>query len=354
MNEPSAAPTETQVSDQAAAFSAALDATSDKATVPRQTLFTVLDQLRPDIDGAAAKRATLAAILDELTEQATITTPKDRQRWDAGRPPLPATIRLRRPSTKRTKPPAMVWRPELSWASATTLTPNQIGYIQDINRWLRDTTATAGQEPIPMRERSHEIFGDEKRLETLLTTSLFAPGRLTLNTLRCQRLPVPLAVRTTSDHTTLLVVENSDTFHSLWRIFKERPGTIGHLAYGSGKAFESAVADIANLSKIERILYFGDLDPAGLSIPKRASHTATALGLPAIEPATVLYTELLKHQPNASQAIDHDHAERLAQWLPQDLRASTLDYLCKGKRIAQEALNYDHLSQLRELADFGK
>lgn len=353
MKEPDAS-TEIQVSDQAAAFSAALDARSDKATVTRQTLFTVLDQLRPDIEGATAKRATLAAILEELTEQAAITTPKDRQRWDAGRPALPTTIRLHRPSSKRAKPPAMVWRPELSWASATTLTPNQISNLHDINRWLRDTSATPGQEPIPMRERSHEIFGDEKRLETLLPTSLFAPGRLTLNTLRCQRLPVPLAVRKTSGHTTLLVVENSDTFHSLGRILKDRPGTIGHLAYGSGKAFESAVADIANLPAIKRILYFGDLDPAGLSIPERASHTAMNLGLPSIEPAALLYTELLKLQPNPTQVIDHDQAERLAQWLPQELRASTIDYFCTGRRIAQEALNYDHLSQLREHVDFGE
>ena len=43
------------------------------------------------------------------------------------------------------------------------------------------------------------------------------------------------------------------------------------------------------------ILYFGDLDAAGLRIPAAASELAQQDGLPSVRPATGLYTLLLRH-----------------------------------------------------------
>lgn len=343
-----------RLSSSASAFHAALDARSAKATISRDTLFEVFGTVVPHLDDAGARRVALAAALDELAEKKVVQTPKERHRWDAGRPALPATIRLRRPAAARHTPPAMVWRPELAWASTVHLAPSQIEHLKAVNRWLRDTsTSQRAREPLPMRERSYEIFGDEKRLEALLATSLFAPGRLSLQLLHCFRMPIPLTLRTVSDASTILVVENSDTFHSVLSTLKDRPGSIGAVAYGSGQAFESSVADIGNLASVRRILYFGDLDAAGLAIPARASVTAQALGHPPVEPAAVLYTHLLKSTPGAGSAVERGRAEYLTEWLPVALRQRTIEILCSGGRIAQEAMNRRLLAQLRAHDDFG-
>ncbi|WP_046471397.1 Wadjet anti-phage system protein JetD domain-containing protein [Allosalinactinospora lopnorensis] len=89
-----------------------------------------------------------------------------------------------------------------------------------------------------------------------------------------------------NDHTrikigdTLLVVENSDIYATLLRLLRPAPGAIGHIAFGSGHAFEASVATITQLPRIRQILYYGDLDAEGLSIPARASATAVHHGLP--------------------------------------------------------------------------
>lgn len=338
------------LSDAAATYLAALDAATAKTTVGRELLMATFRQTFPTLAATGTTRTALAAILDELTESGDLTAPRDRRRWDAGRPALPEHIRLRRAATERAKPTAIVWRPELAWAAATPLTASQIGYLQAINRWLRDTSAhTDMREPVPMRERSLEIFGDEKQLEALLGTSLFAPGRLSLAMLCSFRLPIPLATRRIGPTPTVLVIENSDTFHSMHAVLRTDPGGIGHLAYGAGSAFESAVADLQHLDQIERIYYFGDLDANGLAIPARASVTAQESGLPAVEPADALYKALLDLAPRAKAAtIEPGRAADLASWLGAGQRESSKTLLEQGSRLAQEALNRNHLRRLRE------
>ena len=45
---------------------------------------------------------------------------------------------------------------------------------------------------VPIKERSLEIFGDEKRLDALRNTVLFDDGRLTLEHLRCFAVAEPM------------------------------------------------------------------------------------------------------------------------------------------------------------------
>jgi len=54
---------------------------------------------------------------------------------------------------------------------------------------------------VPHRERSVQLFGNEKRLDALLRTKLFTSGALTLALLRCYAAPLPL----TAQHTGALV-----------------------------------------------------------------------------------------------------------------------------------------------------
>jgi hypothetical protein len=223
------------------------------------------------------------------------------------------------------------------------LTSGQAETLRKVNVWLRDARPTAF---VPLRERSLEIFGDEKQLERLLGTSLFEPGRLSLDLLSARRTRPPLPARRLGTGPAMLVVENSDTFDTLTRLLADRPGRIGWVAWGAGKAFEAAVVSVADLPEVSQILYYGDLDAPGLRIPAAAAETATSEGLPTIRPAVELYRTLLVHgkpQPG-SELVDQQRAAVLASWLPADLQAPVIALLTSGQRIAQEATGLELLT----------
>src|SRR5262245_43185572 len=67
------------------------------------------------------------------------------------------------------------WASQLAFLTTefVTVAPDD---LLKLNRFLLNEPRT--EQIIPIKERSLEIFGDEKRLDALLSTSLFRPGRL--------------------------------------------------------------------------------------------------------------------------------------------------------------------------------
>ncbi|WP_433620884.1 Wadjet anti-phage system protein JetD domain-containing protein [Nocardia sp. CA-120079] len=190
-----------------------------------------------------------------------------------------------------------------------------------------------------MRERSLELFGNEKRLDILTGTKLFAPGRLTLATLFAERIPPPLAYERVGSGGIVLVIENSDTFETIRRQLVGDCGQVGYVAFGGGHAFEASVARIASLDGVTDIAYYGDLDNDGLTIPQRANASAAALGLPPIRPARGLYRLLLQHGVHgpAPRPLETLEAERRVSWLPDEGRCKASDLLAGGRRLSQES-----------------
>ena len=64
------------------------------------------------------------------------------------------------------------------------------------------------------------------------------------------------------------------------------------VAYGAGTSFAQSVAGIAAAGDVQRILYIGDLDAEGVTIPQRAIAVARRVGLPEPEPALGLWRAL--------------------------------------------------------------
>src|SRR5262249_226893 len=129
---------------------------------------------------------------------------------------------------------------------------------------------------VPIKERSLDIFGDEKRLDQLARGSaLFGEGRLTAESLRCFVVPEPLPWTAGPDRTKpLLVIENAATWHSYCRWNSDRK-LFSAVVYGCGNRFVDGAPSLkeifAALGGPRRVLYFGDLDPQGLLIPQEAS-----------------------------------------------------------------------------------
>ncbi|MFJ5531003.1 Wadjet anti-phage system protein JetD domain-containing protein [Streptomyces sp. NPDC093261] len=335
------------LSPAAASLSAALQARAEKATVSRATLVEAFTAALPGLASGEHARTALATLLHELADHRLLNLPTSRAHWDAGRPRLPEQVRL--PATTQATPRAprepVSWRPELDWAYTARLTAAQTEDLLACNRWFRDSSnAPDRRTPIPLRERSYEIFRDEKRLDALISGALFAPGRLTLDQLATYRQPPPLAHHQVGDGDTLLVVENSDTYATLHDLIAKQPGRIRFIAFGAGRSFEASVSRLTELSGIHRIFYYGDLDADGLAIPARASLTALQHGLPPIEPATDLYRLLLGHTPTPSALVADDRAQTLTAWLPAPLSTQAHDLLTAGQRLAQEATNRNQLS----------
>ncbi|MCC3326479.1 Wadjet anti-phage system protein JetD domain-containing protein [Nocardia abscessus] len=312
--------------------------------ITKPTILAAFAKACPATAGTTQSRPVLSALLDELAEHRLIELPRSSDGWDRAHPRLPAWLRLPAPPKLDIKSVAatasIVWRGELAWAATAVLTSPQVEVLKTINRWLRDTDGdNIRRTVIPMRERSLDIFRDEKRLDALMTTTLFAPGRLTLATLFATRIPPPLACERIGDGTTVLVIENSDTFETITTLLARQRSNVGYTAFGGGHAFEASVARIATLPQVRDIAYYGDIDNDGLIIPQRANVVAATAGLPPVRPAHGLYQLLLQHdlRNQASAPVDPLDAERRVSWLPADTRERAAQVLVTGSRLAQEA-----------------
>lgn len=309
----------------------------------RRVRLTELWQLLTVCDPASAaqpdRRAILAGILTELTAAGYL---QPSVAVDTAAPPaLPRTVTLLGDPAKRSGAEAgrtVAWRPELGWAAQARLSATQVQALKEVNVWLRDRGDDT--DIAPLRERSLEIFGWEKQLDTLVGTALFGPDRLSLSVLRTFRAHPPLPARRVGTGPVLLVVENSDTFTTLHSALSERPGQVGWVAWGAGKAFIASVAAVADLPGISEVRYFGDLDLAGLEIPAAAGVVADTAGLPPVQPALGLYEALLSTgvRQAGEGRVSAMLAPQVVEWLPELVRTDVAKLLQDGCRVPQEAL----------------
>jgi hypothetical protein len=242
---------------------------------------------------------------------------------------------------------SITWSPKLAF-----LTTSRIGVAPEdllkLNTFFLNHHES--RPAVPIKERSLEIFGDEKRLDALLATSLFRNGRLKLkNDLHCEIVGEPLGwKRGPAEASTqaIIVIENAGTWHSYCRWNAERRG-FSAVVYGCGNRFADGVqylADIfAELGGPRRVFYFGDLDPQGLLIPQEASGRAKSAGLPEIEPHFWSYAALLKLAEARSQPWDGEPpSTTLCDWL-ETLAQPTRQLILAGRRLAQEHIGWELL-----------
>lgn len=240
------------------------------------------------------------------------------------------------------------WVPEMAFVREARL---QISFAE--LRQLHHFLANGGSaRPIvPVKERSLEIFGDEKRLDALLDTVLFrAPDRLDLRKhLRCETVGVPLAWQrgpaAAATHP-LIVLENAATWHSYARWNAQRALFSG-VIYGDGNRFMDGIrylSDIfAEVGGPRPVLYFGDLDPPGLLIPQAASERAQAAGGPVVKPHLWSYRQLLDLGANHRQPWDGEPAApTLCAWLGE-LSEPAQSLFAQGQRLAQEHVGWEFL-----------
>jgi hypothetical protein len=311
----------------------------------------------PGLVGDPGSRLRFRGAVDELRDAGVIAFPAagSRTGWDSRiQPPLPVwVLRVLPAAEPRRAFVPTVWPSALEAAAQIATRADEHELLTRIAAWLRDNPEP---EHVPAEERSLELFDDEKLLDDYLKTRLFTSEALTLALLACDTVPVPFV----SQHlegtgpTRLLVVENLATYWSFLSVLKGRGSVTRpdvHVGWGHGAAFAQSVLSITELEPApEVVLYFGDLDLAGLHIAAGAAATASAAGLPRLLPAESCYRYLLngparwRRPDDTDRQQDPDYA-KMCRWLPESLRTATLELFQARRRIPQERLGLRALRQ---------
>jgi hypothetical protein len=224
--------------------------------------------------------------------------------------------------------------------------------LRRMNDFLAHCGCTQDFDLVPIKERSLQIFGDEKRLDALLASALFRLDRLDLRRdLRCEVVGEPLAWKRgpkEADEKPIIVIENAATWHSYCR-WNIQTKLFSAVVYGCGNRFVDGVRylpDIfAEIGGTRSVLYFGDLDPQGLRIPQEASLRAEAIGLSKIAPHLWSYRELLNRGARSPQSCEGEPPSlTLCDWLGE-LSESARQVLALNQRIAQEHIGWEFLRQ---------
>jgi hypothetical protein len=295
----------------------------------------------PRLVGDPDQTTALDAVLRELAVRGLIELPVDA--WDrTTAPPLPRFVNV--PAARKargTKPwRSFPWRGQLGWVSSLPALSDQVFHdLTAINDWLGRTEHSA-VPVVPMRYRSAEIFGKEKRLDELSRGSAFGPGRLTFELLACVRIPPPLPAAQVGDGADLLVVENSDTYWVAVEQLRRSSGhNVGLVAWGSGKSFPAQVislsVDVAGRGPVTGdIWYWGDYDPAGLAIASAAAAVSRDV---LIRPAVGLWAAMSGLPPQDAGEVDWSNAGG-RDWLGPDLWNQLVAIRNASGRLAQESV----------------
>ena len=239
------------------------------------------------------------------------------------------------------------WEAQLAFLRESRLNIPFTELLQ-LNDFLK--RGTAGLDIVPIKERSLQIFGDEKRLDVLANSALFRAERLDLKRdLRCEVVGEPLSWKRgpiAAAQQPIIVLENAATWHSYCRWNSERL-IFSAVVYGCGNRFVDGVRyldDIfAELSGRRRVFYFGDLDPQGLLIPQEASARAQATSLVAVEPHLWSYRQLLMLGDGRDQPWEGEPpSSTLCDWLGE-LAEPARQLFASGQRLAQEHVGWEFL-----------
>lgn len=187
------------------------------------------------------------------------------------------------------------WHPALAFLAGESRLLNPEVWLA-IDNWLK--RRGADDDMMSMRERSYEIFGDEKRLDAVKRHKWFAEGRISLSRLRCQPVPEPLVAQVCKGEAAIravLVIENKDTFKSAC-LANLRYSLFVMIIFGEGCAFPGRVNGLAELTEevpFDTIRYFGDIDAEGFDIARRTEAAIRNMSNFQFEMAVEFYRPLL-------------------------------------------------------------
>lgn len=320
------------------------------AQTRRRVSFELLAQAADDGDSSLPtsplRRRILAGAAQELATCGTVRLPAAGGRgWDhSAHPPLPRWVEQLVPRRARaSRPGPRAWVEALAFAARLAPSRADEDLLSPINTLLRDRPDA---EPVPIAERSYELYGDEKHLARISSHRLVTSGLLSIpDHLRAFPSPAPLAMFELGPAPWMLLVENSAAFTSLRRILNSWPRRqeVGWLAYGGGDHLVASLTTCLETFEerrhpIDDLLLYTDLDLDGLECAQLAAERAREAGLPPLMPAAGLYDRLLTRRPRPIPSGDAGRIQAATSWLPEPLATHATRLFARGEVLRQEAL----------------
>ncbi len=303
----------------------------------------------PETIHAPNLRQLLLNALWVLKREGVADLPK--RGWDSsGAPALPRTANLRDAAPAQRAKTPQAWLPALAFA-ADERHPKRREHLTAINTFLlsvRDKDLT----PAPTRERSLQIFGDEKRLDDLRKgePALFE-GRVSLDDLHCYSVAPPLPYETPPTRAPgrpILVLENYHSYDSFCR-WNRKSVLYAAIAYGGGNAFRQGAGNLDDLitrTEAGTPMYLGDLDPAGVRILIGVNRCRQTEGRLPLRPHRGLYRWLLTHGRRRllERTPENVAIPGFEDTFSHDIANALVDLWSTGRRIPQESFGMEQLS----------
>lgn len=327
-----------------------------KRTVPLRSVLTAAASVDHTAAASVGWRARVLVAINALADSGRVTLPRTRMDRSA-MPPLPVyLLRTEAPKNQRVVDGPVVWHADLDWVAlagdAGLVSAAERRFLKAINAWLPRRRGVV----VPVRERSLEIFGDEKELEGWILGPLFGPGRLSVRLLECEPCwpPVDQRVFGTGDW---LLVENYTTYVSVGRA-AERHGFSGRIVWGSGLQVGTRLLTLAAAGEHPtRCWYFGDIDAGGFRAARLAEERARELGLGPVAPARGLYRLALVHGKDRLTRGSARAGQELVRWIHgwfgPTLGEPVAAIAGAGDRIVQENVGTEVLAALTIADWFG-
>lgn len=314
----------------------------------RESFFAVF----PEATQAPDVEQRIGSLLAELEKEGTVKLPSRRtpRAWDPALKGLPQWFWVNAivpPKLPPVLPDDFPWLPELRQLGLTSRGSQRQDLVR-INEYL--CKHRHDLRLIPLRERSLQIFGDERKLSSMLADGSLLDGRLPLALIGAFDPPLPFCAEGPphpAPGRPILVLENHHTYASFleankrWRVYAA-------VAYGVGNAFSKSAAgidEVVSRYQGSHIHYFGDLDGQGILTPWRVSHSRIKRGLEPVQPARFLYTWVIRHgirRPVEGRIKDRAR-DAVRLWVGDDLAEEIMDLWDGGKRIPQESLGTEQL-----------
>jgi hypothetical protein len=326
-----------------------------RSKVPIATVRDVFSEVFPDRPPNAA-RATLASLLSEASQTGSISLPKTRGAWDrALQPPLPKFVLL--PQEELPAPPRRwkerAWHASLEWITELAyLTAGQEAFLSRVNEGLVHGWFT---DLAPMKYRSLQLTGHEKKLQAIQATKLFGPGRLSLAQLGCEPDTCPMVIQRLGESSRMLVVENAGAYHVARRVLARmhRP-PYGIIGFGGGNRLPNSLPALREVQPaVDAIHYLGDLDWEGLAIAARGRRVCGETALPLLAPPPGFHAAMLAAATafgaaqgwEGGRAADDGEQPRLLEHVPPDVRAAAGEIVKARRRIPEEVLGPAEMSR---------
>lgn len=239
---------------------------------------------------------------------------------------------------------------------------------EDSIRRINDVLNDDSLEILTANERSYLIFGDEKAIIQPEDAAIDGAdilkklGNLTLEDLKARRTFEPFFYLATSGYhnsnqvRNVLIVENQDTFNTFMDAVTEGHLSDVHLLiYGEGNAITRKFGFIQSIhgKPDDNYYYFGDIDPAGISIFHRLKSIFPNYN---IVPAVSLYSYMVNKVNPADtrelrkpQKVDDASVSQFIAAFDTETGMVIKDIICSKRYLPQEVINKTDMVRLDEI-----